>query len=109
LRSNPLVVSETTVRTGLRVRLLRGVRNGHYAQLIFDPKHRNDREVAESLTQLAPLTLDATKESMCRIQAARAPHRAEGENLILSCYMSDDFRGAVRAFVEKRKYTWTGR
>jgi ABC-type sugar transport system permease subunit len=27
---------------------------------------------------------------------------------VLSCYMSDDFRGAVQAFVEKRKYTWTG-
>ena len=66
-------------------------------------------EVAERLTQLAPLTLAATKESIRRIQAVRAPDRADGEDLILSCYMSDDFRGAVRAFVEKRKYTWTGR
>jgi len=66
-------------------------------------------EVAERLTQLAPLTLAATKESIRRIQAARTPDRAEGEDLILSCYMSDDFRGAVQAFVEKRKYTWTGR
>ncbi len=85
------------------------MRNGRYAQLIFDPKHRNDREVAESLTQLAPLTLAATKESIRRIQAARTPDREEGEDLILSCYMSDDFRGAVQAFVEKRKYSWTGR
>jgi enoyl-CoA hydratase len=66
-------------------------------------------EVAERLTQLAPLTLAATKESIRRIQAVRAPERDEGEDLILSCYMSDDFRGAVQAFVEKRKYTWTGR
>ena len=85
------------------------MRNGRYAQLIFDPKHRNDREVAERLTHLAPLTRAATKESMRRIQATRAPHRVEGEALILCCYMSDDFRGAVRAFVERRKYTWTGR
>jgi enoyl-CoA hydratase len=85
------------------------VRNGRYAQLIFDPKHRNDREVAESLTQLAPLTLAATKESIRRIQAARTPDRDEGEDLIPSCYISDDFRGAVRAFVERRKYTWIGR
>ena len=53
--------------------------------------------------------LAATKESIRRIQATRAPDRAEREDLILSCYMSDDFRGAVQAFVEKRKYTWTGR
>jgi enoyl-CoA hydratase len=67
------------------------------------------REIAERLTQLAPLTLAATKESIRRILAVRAPDREEGEDLILSCYMSDDFRGAVQAFVEKRKYVFTGR
>jgi enoyl-CoA hydratase len=66
-------------------------------------------EVAERLTTLAPLTLAATKESIRRIQAGRTPDSAEGEDIILSCYMSDDFKGAVEAFVEKRKYTWTGR
>ena len=66
-------------------------------------------EVAERLTQLAPLTLAATKESIRRILAVRAPDREEGEDLILSCYMSDDFRGAVQAFVGKRKYVFTGR
>ena len=66
-------------------------------------------EVAHRLTTLAPLTLAATKESIRRILSARALDSQEGEDLILSCYMSDDFRGAVKAFVEKRKYTWTGR
>ncbi len=65
-------------------------------------------EVAERLTQLAPLTLAATKESIRRIQATRTPDREDGEDLIISCYMSDDFRGAVQAFVEKRKYMWIG-
>jgi enoyl-CoA hydratase/carnithine racemase len=65
-------------------------------------------EVAAHLTTLAPLTLAATKESIRRIQAARVPDRSEGEDIILSCYMSDDFRGAVQAFVEKRKPIWTG-
>lgn len=65
-------------------------------------------EVAERLASLAPLTLAATKESIRRILAARTPERDEGEDLILSCYMSDDFRGAVQAFVEKRTPTWTG-
>ena len=66
-------------------------------------------EIAERLTQLAPLTLAATKEAIRRIQAARALDNEAGEDLILSCYMSEDFRGAVEAFVEKRKYVWTGR
>jgi enoyl-CoA hydratase/carnithine racemase len=67
------------------------------------------QEVAERLTTLAPLTLAATKESIRRILSARTPDRDEGEDIILSCYMSDDFRGAVEAFLEKRKYEWTGR
>ena len=66
-------------------------------------------EVAERLTQLAPLTLAATKESIRRIQVARSLDNAEGEDLILSCYMSDDFRDAVKAFVEKRKPVWAAR
>ena len=48
-------------------------------------------EIADRLTTLAPLTLAATKESIRRIQAARALDSQEGEDLILSCYMSDDF------------------
>jgi enoyl-CoA hydratase/carnithine racemase len=67
------------------------------------------QEIAERLASLAPLTLAATKESIRRILAARVPDRHEGEDLILSCYMSDDFHGAVKAFVEKRTHTWTGR
>jgi enoyl-CoA hydratase/carnithine racemase len=67
------------------------------------------REVADRLTQLAPRTLAATKEAIRRILSARGLDSAEGEDLILSCYMSDDFRGAVRAFVEKRPHAWTGR
>lgn len=67
------------------------------------------REVAATLAEHAPLTLRATKEAIRRIQAGRRIPPAEGEDLILSCYMSDDFRAAVRAFLEKRRYTWTGR
>jgi enoyl-CoA hydratase/carnithine racemase len=66
------------------------------------------REVAERLTQLAPLTLAATKESIRRLLAARSLPSEDGQDIILSCYMSDDFRGAVEAFVAKRKPVWTG-
>lgn len=67
------------------------------------------REVAEQLTNLAPLTLRATKESIRRILGWRGGENLDGEDIILSCYMSDDFQGAVRAFLEKRPYEWTGK
>jgi enoyl-CoA hydratase len=67
------------------------------------------QEVADRLASLAPLTLAATKESIRRILSARSLDSREGEDLILSCYMSDDFRGAVQAFVEKKTHAWTGR
>jgi enoyl-CoA hydratase/carnithine racemase len=64
--------------------------------------------VAERLTQLAPLTLRATKEAIRRIQAQRRISPEQGEDLILSCYTSDDFKNAVSAFTAKRKYAWQG-
>jgi len=67
------------------------------------------REAAEELTRLAPLTLRATKEAIRRIQARRRIEPREGEDLVVSCYMSEDFHGAVRAFLDKRPYAWLGR
>lgn len=66
------------------------------------------REVAGELIQLAPLTLRATKEAIRRLQARRRLGAGEGDDLIVACYMSGDFRGAVHAFLEKRAYVWTG-
>ncbi len=66
------------------------------------------REVAGELIQLAPLTLRATKEAIRRLQARRRLGAGEGDDLIVNCYMSEDFRGAVQAFLEKRTYAWTG-
>lgn len=66
------------------------------------------REVAGELTQLAPLTLRATKEAIRRLQARRRLGAGEGDDLIVACYMSDDFRGAVQAFLEKGQHAWTG-
>ncbi|HET6780570.1 MAG TPA: enoyl-CoA hydratase/isomerase family protein [bacterium] len=67
------------------------------------------RELAGELTQLAPLTLRTTKEAIRRLQARRRLESGEGDDLIETCYMSDDFRGAVQAFLEKRPYVWIGR
>jgi len=66
-------------------------------------------EVTERLLSLAPRTLSATKEGIRRIVAQHALDTHEGEDLIVSCYMSEDFRNAVQAFVERRKPVWTGR
>lgn len=66
-------------------------------------------EVATALTALAPLTLRATKEAVRRIQGRRRLEPREGEDLIVACYMSEDFRGAVRAFLDKRSFAWNGR
>ncbi|BCM83475.1 enoyl-CoA hydratase [Methylobacterium indicum] len=55
----------------------------------------------------APLTLAATKEGLRRVRDA-APSEA-GDDLILSCYTSADFREGMEAFLGKRPPRWTGR
>lgn len=64
-------------------------------------------ELASRLAELAPLTLAATKEATRRITAATMLRDAE--DIILSCYLSQDFQEGVRAFLEKRKPVWQGR
>ena len=65
--------------------------------------------VAERLITMAPLTVSATKTAIRRIHEARRIAPEEGEDLIRSCYTSDDFHGAVAAFLDKRPYSWQGR
>src|SRR5437879_7560449 len=70
---------------------------------------RRVKNVAQTLTTLAPLTLRATKEAVRRIQTHRRLAPGEGGDLIVSRYMSEDFRSAVAAVLEKRTHPWRGR
>jgi enoyl-CoA hydratase/carnithine racemase len=62
-------------------------------------------ELCERLAGHAPLTLRITKEALRRIRAAGLP---DGRDLVAEAYGSEDFRGAVQAFAEKRRPEWRG-
>jgi enoyl-CoA hydratase/carnithine racemase len=49
----------------------------------------------------------AAKEATRRISESFALKNAE--DIILSCYLSQDFQEGVRAFLDKRKPNWQGK
>jgi enoyl-CoA hydratase/carnithine racemase len=65
------------------------------------------QEQAVRLTEHAPLTMAAVKEATRRMRDVFALDNAE--DIILSCYLSQDFKEGARAFLEKRKPNWQGR
>ena len=66
-------------------------------------------ELAQLLASHAPLTLRATKEAFRRIKQRSVGEDGADRDLVLSCYMSEDFREGMDAFLGKRKPAWQGR
>ena len=64
-------------------------------------------EITRVVASHAPLTLQATKEALLRLRP-KVEH-GEGNDLVLMCYMSQDFREGMEAFLNKRKPVWKGR
>jgi enoyl-CoA hydratase len=64
-------------------------------------------EITRQVASHAPLTLQATKEALLRLRPKIA--HGEGNDLVLMCYMSADFREGMDAFLNKRKPVWKGK
>lgn len=64
-------------------------------------------DLARLVAGHAPLTLAATKEGLRRVRD-EGPSEV-GDDLILQCYTSADFREGMEAFLGKRPPRWTGR
>ncbi|MEO0773357.1 MAG: enoyl-CoA hydratase/isomerase family protein [Pseudomonadota bacterium] len=62
-------------------------------------------DLADRLAGMAPLTLRATKEAMRRNREALS---VDDKDLIALCYMSQDFKHGLEAFLAKEKPDWTG-
>jgi len=63
--------------------------------------------LAQPVASQAPLTLRATKEALRRLKE-RAMGGEMEKDLILMCYMSQDFREGMDAFLTKRSPVWKG-
>jgi enoyl-CoA hydratase len=81
---------------------------GLVSEVVANPDDLMPR--AEEMTKMvashAPLTMRATKQALLRLRTALPPD--EGEDLILQCYMSRDFREGMDAFLNKRKPEFRG-
>ncbi len=61
-------------------------------------------ELARTVASHAPLTLRVTKQALRLIQEKMTPE--QDPDMILTCYMSRDFREGMDAFLNKRTPNW---
>lgn len=82
---------------------------GLLSEVLADASAVRERalELAHKLAGHAPLTLQATKQTLRRLREHAA--EVEDADLITLCYMSEDFREGLEAFLAKRKPDWKGR
>jgi enoyl-CoA hydratase/carnithine racemase len=66
------------------------------------------RDYASRIAANAPLTVQATKEMIRRILAARRLSPGADRDVVTMCYTSQDFREGIDAFLAKRPPKWTG-
>ena len=96
----------------LRARLIDAqemLRLGLITELVSDEESLLPQAQAwgEQIAELAPLTLQTTKEALLRIRDHQLPEGSDAD-LILRCYLSNDFREGMEAFLAKRKPNWRG-
>jgi enoyl-CoA hydratase/carnithine racemase len=66
------------------------------------------QELAEEIATYAPLTLQVTKKAINRVRDQLFPIE-DDKDFIETCYLSEDFREGIEAFLNKRKPVWRGR
>jgi enoyl-CoA hydratase len=89
-----------------------GAEEGHAIGVfneIVEPERLEARtlELAQHIASNAPLTIQAAKVAVQRI--VNKLRLEEAEDLVLMCYMSEDFKEGVSAFMDKRPPHWQGR
>ncbi|QJQ95908.1 MULTISPECIES: enoyl-CoA hydratase/isomerase family protein [Halomonadaceae] len=64
---------------------------------------------AHEFSKRAPLTIQASKALIQRVQEHRRAARDASDDWVTTCYMSRDFNAAVDKFINKTPFEWTGK